>query len=550
MIYKTKPFQHQEKAYYKFMLERGQSINYTLKGREYTADGLDFFGLFMEVGTGKTKVSIDIASNLYNRGEIHAVLLVAPNGIQRQWINEEIPKHSPLDFEGLLWKNTKAKYFREQLENFTSVKKSKIKYFCVNIDRFSTSNKQVIECFSKFLNLNKTLLIIDEATTIKNPDAQRTKNLSFLGLLARFKIILTGTPITNSVFDIYSMMDFLRSNFWKCNHFIFQNRYGIFVKDKVKRFGKNNQCIEQTYNREILARDYTYIRKLLKEGKSTDEIALMSRTSEANINFIKNNPDHKSSYKNIEEIRDVMRKFCYIVKAADCLELPPKSYQTIPVDMSADQEKIYKNLKKNYMAELDGEELTIQNKLLLSLRLQQIVGGHFPYKNDMDEAMIKQIPGKNPKVEVLKGQIAEQGENICIIWARFRPEIKLIYNELSKTFPNLVIEKYFGDTSQDRREDIKTRFQSGHVDILIMNPQTGAMGLNLQNCHINYIYSNTYSIQDRIQLEGRTHRSGQKEHVIYKDIICHGTVDTMISKALKQRKDLGEYFKENEDLEF
>ena len=188
-----------------------------------------------------------------------------------------------------------------------------------------------------------------------------------------------------------------------------------------------------------------------------------------------------------------------------------------------------------------GKELTATNGLTVLLRLQQITGGFFPHTSEEDTKFIP-IGKSNPKIEYLKKDIPEAGDLKIIIWARFVSEITAINSELQKAMPDKVINTYYGAVDIERRNEIKENFMKGEVDILIINPQTGAMGLNLQTGRLNYYYSNHQSLGMRLQSEDRTHRIGQKYQVIYKDLVMKKTVDETIIESLKNKKEVLSYF--------
>jgi SNF2 family DNA or RNA helicase len=106
------------------------------------------------------------------------------------------------------------------------------------------------------------------------------------------------------------------------------------------------------------------------------------------------------------------------------------------------------------------------------------------------------------------------------------------------------VETFFGDTKKKDRAQIVTDFQKGKIRFLVANPQSAGTGLNLQRSTLHYYYSNGTKAEDRWQSEDRSHRSGQKNHVVYKDIIIKKTVDDSIQKILKENKTLSEFFKQ------
>ncbi len=176
------------------------------------------------MGLGKSYCSIMLAVKLYLEGKIDRVLVVAPNGITDQWINEQFPEHCVPDYVDHLWQNKKTKIYSGEKRLFFSGKTSHLKLLTVNIDRFSYGGLDKIPEIVDFVRDGKTLIIVDEATDIKNHKSNRTENLTELGREADYKLILTGTPVTNSPFDVYAMVNFLKPGFWKVPYHVFEKR--------------------------------------------------------------------------------------------------------------------------------------------------------------------------------------------------------------------------------------------------------------------------------------------------------------------------------------
>lgn len=540
--YKTEPYKHQIDCVHELYDKK-------------------FGALFMEMGTGKSKTVIDIVSNLYLEDKINAVLLIAPNTVHSQWAIEQIPEHSPVIYLVKTWKgSSRSKGYEKTLNKFFETDYGCLKWFCVNVEAFSTSNQ--IERFRNFVKNHKTAIIVDEATTIKNPSANRTYNITYnLGKVikngrkivasmpyAKYKYILTGTMVTNSPYDLWSMFEFLSQDYFEMNYYAFKNRYGIERTDVVKDTNIK-------YRRPVSTQEMKWIRRLYSEGSSLEYIAIETGVTEGNIKYILNNPELSLPYKYLDELKNKIATHSFIVRKKDCLDLPKKVYEKLTVELSAAQKKVYKQLEKDYLAQYEDKSLSVQNKLSLLLRLAQVTGGFFPYSFDTveDGEMVAKkgvTPiGKSVKLEALKRDIEETDERL-IIFSTFTAEIQMLVTELTKHFPNKRVEAYYGKTSTTKRSRIKEDFKVGDIDILVGNPSCAGVGLNLQKAHLVYYYSNNYSLYHREQSEDRVHRIGQTETCVYKDIIAVGTIDEKIRKSLIEKKNLLEYFREHSVKEF
>lgn len=530
MEFKTKPYKHQLAAL----------------GKLY---GHEFGALFMEQGTGKSKVAIDMASGLFGEGKIDAVLLIAPNGVHRQWADEQIPLHSSVATEIQIWNRSGAHYRKMRQKNFLEKKfPGKLKWFCVNVDAFSTKNH--ILTFREYVKNHNCMVIVDEATRIKNPGANRTTNILYnlasikkrgkkvVGVqpFAKYRFILTGMMVTNSPYDLWAMFEFLQHDYFGCSYFAFKSKYGVEVRDTHPGTGR-------MFSRLMRPNEMDSIRRYAADGKDPERIAYIMSTTEANIRYVLSTESH-IPYKRMDELRARIQADSYIVRKDECLDLPPKIYEHIDCKMNSEQKRVYKELVKQLLAEYNNHELTVANKISLVGRLQQVTGGFFPYVDNAGKKHVEQITPSNPKIDALVDDIEETGEEVIIVWAVFTAEIKMIVDKLTKKYPDKNIEAYYGATSAHSRSDILNRFKSGGVDILVANARTAGIGLNLQRSTLHYFYSNTFSLEDRLQAEDRSHRSGQTSSVVYKDIIVKGTVDEKVYEVLKRKRSLLDYFRD------
>ena len=343
-IFKTEPFEHQRKTFY---LSRDQKV----------------FALLMEQGTGKTKVVIDNSAYLYSKGEIQSLVVIAPNGVHRNWIRE-VETHLPD------WCKYEITYYRsgmnkKETESFESVLHSKdcLKIFTFNVEAFTSP--KAVHWMERILLSNEVMLVVDESTRIKTPSAKRTKLITKFGKNAKYRRILTGTPITKNAADVYSQFKFLDPQ--------------ILGYDSFYSF-RNQYCVMGGFEqRQIIA------------------------------------------YKNLDELSRNVEGHSFRVLKKDCLDLPPKIYQRHFVEMSERQKKMYNTMKKGFIAELEGNVIEAPEAITRLLRLQQILCGWFPTENDR----VQPIDEKNPRIEALK-DILDGIESKVIIWARFRADIRAI----------------------------------------------------------------------------------------------------------------------------
>ena len=459
--YKTKPYGHQEEAW------------------EISKD-LSEYALFMEMGTGKSKVIIDTFSWLYDRDKIDCVLIVAPKGNYMNWFNNEIPTHMPDRIKSVManW-NAAAKKKEKIALDKVSLPSDDLRILVMNVEAFSTSKG--FKFAKRFVDYSRCMVIIDESTTIKNPGAIRTKNILKTAINAKYKRILTGEPVTRSPLDLYTQCQFLNPSLLGfSSYYSFRNRYAIMIN-----MSKGNRSFK-----------------------------------------------HIVGFQRLDELSDSVKHFSYRCKKQDCLDLPDKIYQYRFIDITPEQKRLYKEISEQAMTELEGKDMTVQNVLTEMMRLHQITCGHF--KSDTGDV----INVENNRVKELMS-VLNEAPNKVIIWATYVQDIHTISDEIRHKYGAKSVVQYYGAVSQDDRLEAVDRFQNDpECRFFIGNPQTGGFGLTLTAASLVIYYSNSYNLEHRIQSEDRAHRIGQKNNVTYVDIICPGTVDERIVKSLRDKKQI------------
>jgi len=453
------------------------------------------YAYFMEMGTGKSKVLIDNMSMLYDHGHINGVLILAPKGVYRNWQRQEIPTHLPNHIEDftVAWTPTPNKLEKEMLESIIKDPKDlTLDIFLMNIEALHTPKGSRFA--ERFLNGHRAMIVIDESTTIKNPKAIRTKNALKLSTLAKYRRILTGSPVTRDPIDLFSQCEFLDpAILGHASYYSFKNRYTVQVKTNVGT---------HVFNKVV-------------------------------------------GYKNLGELSGLLNAHSYRVLKEDCLDLPEKIYTKRQVDLTPEQKKAYKEMKEYALTLFeDGSVLTASTVMTQLLRLHQISCGHLI----MEDGETKIF--KNNRITELM-DILEEVDGKAIIWANYRQDIRTIYNNIAKKYGPDTVATYYGDTPDGERQDIVQRFQDPKSPLryFVGNQQTAGYGLTLTAASTVVYYSNNYDLEKRIQSEDRAHRIGQKSNVTYIDLIAEKTVDERIVKALRNKINiastvLGEDFKQ------
>ena len=439
----------------------------------------------MEMGTGKSKVLIDTIGILYGKGAINAVVIVAPKGVYRNWSTKEIPDHLPeyVDRHIAVWSPAPRKQEKADLVKLFHTDLDKLKIFIINVEAFSTPKG--VKFTENFILGHQVLFAVDESTTIKNPKASRTKAITKLAKNTKYRRILTGSPITQSPLDLYSQTEVLETNLLGyTSYYSFQNHYGEVVN---RYFG----------------------------GRTVRQVV---------------------GYRNLDELSQKLDSFSYRVLKSDCLDLPEKLYIRRDVTLTAEQKKLYAELKELAITELANQEtVSVTNVLTQLLRLHQIVCGHIKSDDGTE------TPINNNRIDELIEVIAEMQGKV-IIWANYRQNILEIVETLQGLFGVDAVASYFGDTPPDERERVIKQFQNpdSPLRFFVGNTQTGGYGITLTEAQNVIYYSNNFDLEKRLQSEDRAHRIGQKNNVTYVDLVAKDTVDEKIVTALRNKLDLAQ----------
>jgi len=328
------------------------------------------------------------------------------------------------------------------------------------------------------LSSHNTLMAVDESTTIKNPSARRTKNIISLGKLAKYRRIMTGSPITKNPLDLYTQCEFLDP--WLLDftsYYAFRNRYAEMKTMHIR--GRSIQVV--------------------------------------------------SEFKNLGELSETVKTFSDRVLKEDCLDLPPKNFIKRHVTLTPDQKKIYNQMKEQAIAVLNGKVTSTMTVLTQLMRLHQITCGHFT----ADDGSTQSVES-NRLNELMN--VLEETEGKAIIWANYQLSVGEIIQRIIKEYGEDSYVHYYGLTSQEDRQNYIRKFQNDpKCRFLIGTPQTGGYGITLTQANTVIYYSNGYDLEKRLQSEDRAHRIGQKKTVTYIDLICEDTVDEKIVKALRDK---------------
>ena len=461
-------------------------MNYKFKTKPYghQLDALEAswnkenFAYFMEMGTGKSKVLLDNAAILYDKGLINGLLLIAPKGVYKNWYDSEIPTHLPdhIAKKVVLWKTSDKSKKQQDILNTLFKSETDLHILIMNVEAFSSGNGT--QFAKKFLSCHKSMIAIDESTTIKTPTSNRTKNILSLRKDCKYRRILTGSPVTKSPLDLFSQCQFLDP--WLLDHqsyYTFRARYSICKKIQVN-------------------------------GRQVEIVV---------------------GYRNLAELSEKIKPFSRRILKEDCLDLPSKSYVKHYVELTQEQKKVYQQMKKEAIAFLDGKMQSSATVMTQLMRLHQITCGHFT----ADDGTIKDLPCSR-LTELMN--ILENVEGKSIIWSHYTHDVRRIIKEIKKEYGDDAVVDYYGATDTDARSKNIKKFQTDpNCRFFVGTTHTGGYGITLTAGSNMIYFSNGYDLEKRQQSEARIDRIGQTQKMTYIDIMSQDTIDERIVKALRNK---------------
>jgi SNF2 family DNA or RNA helicase len=447
-----------------------------------------FAALFMDPGTGKTKVILDNAAFLFRQKRIRALLVVAPSGVHVNWTRDEIPIHmtEAIKYRVFTWfsSKSKGKRYQRDFQQFLRSPPDELLIFAMNIESIITDagNKAARKILQSF----PTMMVIDESTDIKTPGAKRTKRAKALGRLAAFRRILSGLPDPESPVDLYAQLSFLSPH---------------IVGSSVAKFRARYCEFKQQY---------------VGGGKTIDVI---------------------SGYRNLEELTNIVQGVSFRARKEDCLDLPPKVYTKRYFELSKEQARMYYDLDEQLQTQFPdtGEEVTANLAIVRKLRQQQIAAGYVP-PDDWDvehqAEPVKRIPGPNPRVQAFEA-VVDHYPGQMIVWVRYKMDAVILMDLLGKD-----AVRYDGTVKSEERLRNMDAFKEGKARFIIASPRAMARGFTLHMAQTVVFYTHYWGLEPRIQAEDRAHRSGLKHTVTYVDIMASDTVDEEIVTSHRNKDDL------------
>lgn len=427
--------------------------------------------LFMDMGTGKTRTAIEFAAR--REAQIDRVVWFCPVSLM-ETVRQEILKHT----------DRTDVYIFDEKTSARSVPQDHL-FYIVGIESMSASNRAVLA--ARCLITSRTFVIVDESSYIKGNWAIRTRRITAMSEPARYRMILTGTPISQGVVDLFAQMRFLSPKILGYRSFYsFANNHLVYSKNIP---GK----IERVLDTDVLA--------------------------------------------------ERIQPYVYQVTKEECLDLPGKLHETRWAKMTGAQINAYCEAKEIFSetASRETEFWKLSHAIFrLFTSLQEIACGFWNRRGDNNQFHLHEY--ENNRLGLLLDVVKEIEEEKVVIWSKFQYNLLRIGQALaSECGPESVSLLHGGMRPAERSRSIE-QFRAG-ARFLVASPGVGGHGLTLNEARYVIFFSNGFKYSERIQAEDRCHRLGQERAVTYINVACTCGIEERILKALARKKNVVEEFR-------
>jgi SNF2 family DNA or RNA helicase len=454
MPIKASPYQHQREAF-----ELACRL-FGLAGGGEVSQGT---ALLMEMGTGKTITSIAVTGALYQAGNIRRVLVVAPLSIVGVW-EEEFAKFAGFDYILAVLNGSGTK----KADTLWHMRGASLQVAVVNYESAWRLEKEI-------LAWRPDLIIADEGHKIKTHNIAASKAMHRIGAKAAYRLLLTGTVITNKAIDVFSQYKFLNPAVFGNSFYVFRNRYF-----DMTGYGNHTPVLKRSMERDLMKR---------------------------------------------------LHSIAFRATKAECLDLPETTDIIRFVELEAAAVKVYRDLVKDSYAELAQSEVTVTNILTRLLRLSQLTGG---FIGDDEGGAMRISTAKQSALEDIIEEVLQEDKKLVII-ARFVPEISAICKLLEQRGIGYSCIK---GGVKDREEQVSAFQNNPDVQVFVGQIATAGLGITLTAASTTVFYSLDYSMSNFEQAKARIHRVGQKENCTYIYLTARDTVDEKVLTALQGKADL------------
>lgn len=451
----------------------------------------DARALLWQMRTGKTKATLDVACYRRTRGDIDAVLVIAPNGVHCNWVRRQLPVHmwETVPYIAHAWQASEAHKpeHAASLERVLSCRGEALAVLAVNSE--SIIHDKPAKIIARFLRRHqgKCMLVVDESHDFRSPGSKRTKRARSLKRYCRVRRILTGTAVSNSPLAAYSQFELLDDHALGFENFAdFEGHFAYYVQERTKG------------------------------GRSYERL------------------DH---YRNLDDLQGRMARWASVVLREDVDDMPDLVMDERTVVLPEAQMKAYRTLLKEMILELeDGGEVEAIDGGARLVKLQQMLGG---FVVDVDGQVRELVSDdENPRLQAMLDEV-RSSDGKAIVWCKYREDIRRVVRALAADGIRCV--EYHGAVhSQAKRQQAIDDFNNDpSVRVFVGQPKAGGQGLDLSAADLILWYSHTFDLIERDQANERATQIGGKT-VTIKDFVTPGTVDEYILANLNEKRSVSE----------
>lgn len=431
--------------------------------------------LFMDMGTGKTRVAIELIWR--RQTHLSNVVYFCPISL-KETVRRELLKHSDLPPAAICVFDDRT--------NLRRLPRAFV--YIVGIESMSSSQRAIL-CANAIID-ERSMVVVDESGYIKGHNSLRTQRITKLAERARYRLIMTGTPLSQGVIDLYAQMRFLS---WR-----------ILGYKSFYSFARNH------------------------------------------LEYSEKFPGMLVAAHNVPYLAAKVQPYSYQVTKAECLDLPAKTYATRWYSMTDAQQRVYQRAKDEILLSVeDYTELDSYTIFRLFTALQQIACGF--WNRVREDGSSETVTFPHYRLDVFATTVAQLPANErVVIWSKYRRNIDEIVAWLTEAYGAESVAQLHGGIGERQRTVEIERFRQ-QTRFLVATQATGGHGLTLNEAHYHIFYSNGFKYAERIQAEDRSHRIGQAHNVHYIDVACGGSIDERIDNALTEKANVLAHFQRQVD---
>jgi hypothetical protein len=421
--------------------------------------------LFMAMGTGKTRTAIELVHR--RRQRIRNVVWFCPVSL-KETIAYEIDKHTDTPPNQI--------YIFDDTTTMRTLPRAF--WYIVGLESISGSDRVTLTAHN--LIDADSFVIVDESSYIKGHNSLRTQRVTRMGHKARYRLILTGTPVSQGVVDLFAQMRFLDPAILGYNSFY------SFEANHLEYSEKYPGLVVRSHNEAWLAAK--------------------------------------------------MQPYVYQVTKEECLDLPDKLFDTRYYRMTSEQRDLYEQAKYDILFSLPDEDIDSYVIFQLFTALQQIVSGFWQQGETLWE-----VPHYRLEHLVQALEDLPDGKKV-VIWCKYRYSVRAIADRLREDYGEDAVALFYGDLNEHARNQELARWRA-EARFLVATMATGGYGLDLTAAHYSIFYENDFKYSLRLQSEDRIHRIGQDKHPTYIDLVCRQSIDERIQDALATKGNAADAFR-------